>query len=747
MNTIKIEGAIKKLKKLEDNFNILFIQSNTIDNKYKTSFGTYVVQGIGTFFEKEKVSFIGEWQLNKKYNNWIFKFIDYEKPKPKESEQIIAYLQSEVFDGIGPVLASRIVSKFKENTLNIIENSPERLLEIDGIGEKKFKSLMSTYKNNQCYKELTKLLVPPPINLSSSMINKIYKELGDSALIKISENPYILCEKINGIGFKMADFIAREKFGVQANDVSRISSGILYTLKEASNSRGHTYLPIGELYNNFKKNLPDVDIKDFNDNIKLLNDLEIKIIVDKENTVASPVVIKKFYNMENNIATKVKELSTKSKKIKSLNKHIKSVEDELGIKYAEKQLEALKQIDKSNFFVITGGPGTGKSTIINGILNVLEKHNPFLKVLMAAPTGRASKRMEEATGRDAATIHRTLEFKPDKGFTKNEDSPLDADVIIVDESSMIDVPLMNYLMKAVPNKTKIIFVGDTDQLPSVGPGAILGDLIESNAIPVVRLNQVFRQGKDSLIKVNAQNIREGNTNLKFSEEEFSLIEDNSAYDLQCLIVNRFMEELLKEQENAGSIVGALYNVQILTPTRIGPLGTIALNNAIQENINPNIENEVVSQYKDKDGEEITIKFRVADKVMQTSNNYDKEVFNGDLGIIVNIEKDNDDFIIQVKFEDGRMVEYNKEELKGELVHAYAITIHKSQGSEYKVALIVVSSSQNFMNQRNLLYTAITRAKHKVALFGDMNAIRYSINKIYSNKRYTLLKDMLYEKKQ
>lgn len=291
-------------------------------------------------------------------------------------------------------------------------------------------------------------------------------------------------------------------------------------------------------------------------------------------------------------------------------------------------------------------------------------------------------------------------------------------------------------------KVEIISKSYLSLLPSVGPGSILRDLIESDVVPVVRLNQVFRQGKDSLIKINAQNIREGQLNLQYSNEEFKLIDNQSAVELQSFMVSYFVDELLKEKDKADSIIKALYNVQILTPTKVGVLGTIALNNAIQEYINPNTENEVISKFKDNEGEEITIKFRVADKVLQTANNYEKDVFNGDLGIITAIEKDGEDFIIQVEFEDGRIVAYTKEELKGELVHAYAITIHKSQGSEYKSALIVCSSTQNFMNQRNLLYTAVTRAKKKVMVFGDINAIKYSINKVYSNQRYTLLKNML-----
>lgn len=463
MSTVTIKGKIKRLKKMDDDFNILFIESEEIDEKYKTNLGIYVVQGIGLFSENDTITFTGDWHYNKKYNNWTFKFIEYNKKKPEKIEELAFYLQSEIFKGVGPILAHRIVDLFKEDTLKIIEETPERLLEVKGIGEKKYEKLMSSYKIDEGYKELIKLLATPPINLSSNMISKIHKELGKNAIMQIAENPYIICSKVPRIGFKTADFIARERFNVAINDISRISAGILYTLNEAALTRGHLYLPIGELYNNFKRNLPDVELKDFNETIKLLNNGQIKILVNKEKTTTSPVILKKYYDMEENIASCIKDLSRKSRKIKNLNKYIKDVENKLGIKYAEKQLEALKQIDKSNFFVITGGPGTGKSTIINGILEVLHKHNPFLEVIMAAPTGRASKRMEETTGREAATIHRTLEFKPGTGFTKNSESPLSADVIIIDESSMIDVYLMNSLISAINNKTKVIFVGDIDQ--------------------------------------------------------------------------------------------------------------------------------------------------------------------------------------------------------------------------------------------------------------------------------------------
>lgn len=742
MNEIRITGKVKRVRKLENDFSIGFIQSDDIDSKYKTDFGTYVVQGIGVFSENETLTFIGDWQYNKKYNNWAFKFIDMERKKPEKDEEMVAYLQSQIFKGIGPVLAKRIVDKFKDKTLEIIDTEPQRLREITGIGKKKYEEMMSAYNDSEAYKQLTKLLVPPPISMSTTVVARIYKELGKTAILKMEENPYILCEKVSRIGFKTADFIAREKFQVAVNDISRIRAGIMYILKDAALSGGHMYLPIGELYNQFRRLIPELDIKDFNATIKLLNNSELMVLVDRRNTSASPVMLKKYYNMEKNIAEKIKTLITKSKKIKKLDTYIKEIENEIGIKYAPKQLEALNYIDKSNFFIITGGPGTGKSTIINGLLKILHKDNPMANILMMAPTGRASKRMEETTKREASTIHRVLEFKPTEGFTRNAENPLEADVIIADESSMIDVPLMSSLVKAIKSKTKVIIVGDIDQLPSVGPGSVLKDMIDSGVVPVVKLNQVFRQGKDSLIKVNAQNIREGNCNLEFSENEFVLAEEYNPQYLQETVVNYYVDELLKEKENSGSIEKALYNVQVLTPTRIGLAGTVALNNKIQEYINPNIENEVVSNFKNKEGEEVSIRFRVADKVMQTSNNYEKQVFNGDQGIITAIEKEDNDFMIQVEFEDGRVIQYTKDELKGELVHAYAITIHKSQGSEYSTIIMVVSSSHKFMNERNLFYTGITRAKKKVNICGDRAAIERSIQTINSNKRYTLLKDMI-----
>lgn len=747
LDEIKIKGKVKKVRRINDDFYIGFIHGKDIDTKYKTEYGTYVVQGIGRFSENETLTFTGNWIFNKKYNNWTFRFITIERTAPTDDEEMVVFLQSQVFKGIGPVLAQRIVDKFKDKTLEVIENTPELLKDIQGIGKKKYEEMMSSYKEGSAFNELSKLLIPPPINMPSSTVLRIQKELGKKALEKIEENPYILCEKVSRIGFKTADFIAREKFNIEYNSIFRIKAGILYILKEASATGGHVYLPIVELYNHFQRIIPEIGLQDFNAVIKLLNDNEIKVVPNKQNIPQSPVMLKRHYNMEKNIAEKVNLLITKSKRIKNINNYISEIEKEINIKYAPKQLEALLQVDKSNFFVITGGPGTGKSTIINGILQILHKHDPLKKILMMAPTGRASKRMEETTGQEAATIHRALEFKPGDGFQRNEENPLDADVIIIDESSMIDVSLMSSLLKAIKDKTKVIIVGDRDQLPSVGPGSVLGDLIDSGVVPVVRLNEVFRQGKDSLIKVNAQNIREGVKNLEYSTNECVLSESPSIEILQENIVDYYVDELIKEKEKSNSIEKALYNVQVLTPTRIGKVGTIELNNKIQSYINPNIENEVASTYKDKNGEEIAIKFRVADKVMQTVNNYEKQVFNGDQGIIKSIEKEKNDVNVIVEFEDGRIVEYNKDELKGELVHAYAITIHKSQGSEYTVGVMVISSFHIYMNQRNLFYTGLTRAKKKVVICGDTAAINRSIETVNSNKRYTLLKNMLLQKSQ
>lgn len=746
MSEITISGKIKKLRKLDNDFNIIFLNGSDIDKKYKTNFGTYVVQGTGVFSENETVKFIGNWEFNKKYSNWAFKFTDFERKKPEKKEEIMAYLQSHVFKGIGPILAQRIVDKFKEETIEIIESTPERLKEIEGIGLRKYDKLMAAYNDGEAYKQLTKLLVAPPIGLSQSVILRIYRELGKTAVAQMEENPYVLCEKVSRIGFKTADFIAREKFNVGVNDMSRIRAGILYVLNQSSASNGHTYLPISVLYNEFRGIIPELNIQDFNMAIKLMNKVDLKVIVCNENKSSSPTMVKRYFNMENTICNAVLDLiHTKSRQIKNIDKLIKDVQLEIGITYADSQIEAIRSIDKSNFLIITGGPGTGKSTVLNGILKVLKKHNPIMDVVLTAPTGRAAKRMEETTGRSASTIHRILEFKPGEGFTRNADNPIKADVIVIDESSMIDVSLMSSLLKAVKPKTKVIMVGDVDQLPSVGPGTVLKDLIDSNKVPVVRLSKVFRQGEDSLININAYKINKGEFDLVFSEDEFHFIEENIPANLQDVIVANFVDELLKEKERTGSITEALYNVQILSPTKVGLVGTVALNNKIQEAINHNIGNEVSSTFKDKEGEEVTIRFRVGDKVMQTHNDYNKDVYNGDLGIIVSIEKEDDDFEINVEFEDGRIISYTKDELKGELIHAYATTIHKAQGSEYRVVIMVVSASQNFMNQRNLFYTGVTRAKKKITICGDLSAVNFSISNIEANERYTILKKVLTEK--
>lgn len=746
MSQIVITGKIKKIRKLDNDFNIIFFNSKDADEKYKTNFGTFVVQGTGVFSENETIKFVGNWEFNKKYSNWAFKFTDFERKKPEKKEEIIAYLQSHIFKGIGPILAQRIVDKFKEETIEIIESNPERLKEVEGIGLRKYEKLMSTYNSGEAYKQLTKLLVGPPISLSQSVISRIYKELGKTAVAQMEENPYVLCEKVSRIGFRTADFIAREKFNIQINDMSRIRAGILYVLNQFSLANGHTYLPISVLYNEFRKIIPELNIQDFNMAIKLMNKVDLKVIVDNNNKSNSPVMLKKYFNMENTICNAILDLkNTKSKRIKNIDNLIEDIQSEIGIRYADSQIEAIRSIDKTNFLVITGGPGTGKSTVLNGILKVFKRHNPIMDIVLAAPTGRAAKRMEETTGRSASTIHRILEFKPGEGFTRNAENPLEADVVIIDESSMIDISLMSNLLKAVKARTKVIVVGDVDQLPSVGPGTVLKDLIDSNVVPVVRLSKVFRQGQDSLININSYKINNAEYDLVFSEEEFCFVEEFIPANLQDAIVANFVDELLKEKERTGSITEALYNVQILTPTRIGLAGTVVLNNKIQEAINHNIGNEVSSTFKDKEGEEITIRFRIGDKVMQTQNDYNKDVYNGDLGIIVSIEKEKDDFEINVEFEDGRIVSYTKDELKGELIHAYATTIHKSQGSEYRVVIMVVSSSQNFMNQKNLFYTGVTRAKQKIIICGDASAIKFSIGKVDANVRYTILKKLLTEK--
>lgn len=737
----KIEGIVQEIRTLNNNFNIVFLTSDTIDSKYKTKFNNYVAQGYGHLSENEKIILCGSWEYSSKYKNWVFKFDLIERKKPVTKNELIAYLQSSIFTGIGPNLASRIVDKLGMDCLDVINSSPEKLLEVEGIGMKKYKTLMENYNNNEVLNMLTKLLVVPPINLSSNIISKIYKEFGNSVIGKLEENPYILAEKIVGLNFQTADLIATTKFDIKLDSYHRLRSGVMYCLKTAILSKSHTFLPIAELFDEFKKLFPDIPMSSFMSTIKSMNGNDIIVLADKNDIAKSAVFPKSYYKMEVLISHKIKELISEVTPISNIFQAIKDVEDSLGIKYAKKQKDSIEMLNKSGFFIITGGPGTGKSTVINGLYRILKKNNKHIKIAMAAPTGRASKRLEESTGHRATTIHKLLEYKPIEGFFKNEENPLDIDVLIIDESSMIDTYLMYFLTKAIRKNTKVILLGDVHQLPSVGAGCVLRDLINSEAIPVVKLDQVFRQGENSLININAQKISNGDTNLFYKKGEFELIENSYGENLVQSIVDRFINDLFSLKEIYGSIEKALYNIQILTPTNVGKVGTTNINRLIQSLIN---KNSSFINIKDSSTDESeSLKFIVGDKVMQTSNNTDKDVYNGDIGIISSIDVSENESIIKVIYQDGKIITYSKEEAVSNLVLAYAITIHKSQGSESNVIIMVTTSAHNkTMNQRNLIYTGITRAKKKVSICGDINAINHSILTMKAINRYTMLKEFI-----
>ncbi|MCP4133574.1 MAG: ATP-dependent RecD-like DNA helicase, partial [bacterium] len=555
--------------------------------------------------------------------------------------------------------------------------------------------------------------------VSSGYATKIYKQYENESIAIVKENPYRLADDIFGIGFQVADAIAG-KLGFSKDSSLRIESGILYVLKNLSNN-GNVFYPESLL---LRESLSVLGIQ----NNEILNDaLESlkknkKVIIEEINEREKAVYLSSFFYAERTIAHKIKDLlnePTEEKKA-GTKESIEWVQKELSINLAENQVTAVERALQSKVMIITGGPGTGKTTIINSILKIFSKEN--INIMLAAPTGRAAKRMSEATGYEAKTIHRLLEYNPRQGgFQINEDNLLDCDLLIVDEASMIDTLLMNSLLKGMPVQTTFILVGDVNQLPSVGAGNVLKDVIESGAIPVVELNEIFRQAKESNIIVNAHKINHGELpDLTVKENtDFYFINKNESGTIANTII-----QLVQSNIPAKFNYNAVDDIQVLTPMHKGDIGTMVLNERLQEALNPG---KTALKRGDKS-------FRVKDKVMQIKNNYDKEVYNGDIGRISSV--DAEEQLVVINF-DGKFVEYDYGELD-EIVLAYAVTVHKSQGSEYPVIVMPLHAQQYVMLQRNLVYTGITRGKELVILVGTKHALSAAVKNNESRKRYTRL---------
>ena len=650
----------------------------------------------------------GEWRVDRKYGQQ-FQCSTWEEVMPATAYGIEKYLGSGLVKGIGPKFARLIVNRFGTGTIDVIETDIERLNEVHGIGPKRIAKIRESWEKQKDIKNV--MLFLQGHGVSTAFAAKIYREYGKESVSKVQENPYRLADDIWGIGFKTADGIA-SKMGYGKDDPRRVRSGILYTLGQLADE-GHCFAT-GEQLLGTAAELLDVGEEAIGAVLADMSGAD-DVITDGEAIYLPP-----FHYAECGVARRLLALRNGNGSLFSEDEpELPRVE---GIVYDETQLEAVRLALKSKVMVLTGGPGTGKTTTTKAIIGALRSSG--MKVLLAAPTGRASKRMSEATGMEARTIHRMLEYNPKDGYQRNADNPLTGDALIVDECSMIDILLMNNLLKAVPDGMRLILVGDIDQLPSVGAGNVLRDIIDSGAVPVIRLTRIFRQAQSSRIVMSAHAVNAGRLpDLSNGREtDFFFLREEDPEKVAESIV-----DLVGRRLPGAYGIGA-DSIQVLTPMQRGVVGAASLNIALQQSLNGNGDSLSRGGYT----------FRKGDRVMQLRNDYDKEVFNGDLGYITDVNLE--DRVLKVDF-DGREIEYDSTELD-ELSLAYATTIHKAQGSEYPVVVIPVMMNHFVMLQRNLIYTGITRARKVCVLIGQLKALSYAVRNLTVQKRNTRLKERL-----
>ncbi len=641
---------------------------------------------------------------------------------PSSVKGIEKFLSSGLVKGIGPVLARRIVKEFGPQTIDIISREPDRLCEVEGVGEVKIKEVKKSWAENQHIRDL--IIFLQEHGVSTSIATKIHRQYGERSFHVLKRNPYQLCLDIWGIGFKTADQIAL-KLGMDPASVERVKAFLLYLL-EKDTEQGHIFSYQEELEESCRKEL---GVEEDRVRAGLAEIIRDKLAAIEKNAERTAVYLPALHNAEENVARLLLEFGVSPSPVlpSDAEKTIASVEAELGMQFSARQREAVGECFERNILVITGGPGTGKTTIVRAIVAVCSSLNQ--SVLLAAPTGRAAKRLAEATGVEAKTIHRTLEFNPKKGsFKRNERRPLTADILIVDESSMIDLPLMDSLLRAVPRGMRLILVGDKDQLPSVGPGNLLHDIIASGKVGVVTLDEIFRQEQGSLIVQNAHRVNQG-LRLIFPqrddpEADFYFLphqdEEKAFRTIMSLCCFNIPRKL--------GLPALSPQIQVISPMYKGKCGVDSLNLELQARLNPRSEGLKVG----------TREFRVRDKVMQVRNNYDKEIFNGDIGVIVHIDKPN--YRLLVDF-DGRHVGFEKDELN-DIIPAYAVSVHKSQGSEYQAVVMPLLTQHYIMLQRNLFYTALTRAKKLSVIVGSFKALHIAIKNDKPVRRNGLLKEKL-----
>ena len=687
-----------------------------------------------TLREGEHLQVKGAWIIHPMYGEQL-EVEEYRPILPSSEEGLINYLASGILPGIGKKMAERLVDHFGKEVMEIIEFHPHRLTEVSGIGKKKADAIAEAFEDDRELKEV--LIFLSQYGISPNYAVRIYKTYGEDTINILQENPYRLAEDIVGIGFITADGIAKS-MGIAANSRYRIYAGTRYALN-SFHIEGHTYAPKEQLIQRTIE-LLNVDqgmVEEAIQNLALNQHIQIER--RGEDLVVYSMA---YYYAETSVCNRLIELSrVKLEKVQiDVEVELVNIQEEEGITLADNQKEAIKSAIDNGIMVITGGPGTGKTTTINTLIKVFEKLE--MKITLGAPTGRASKRMTEATGMEAKTIHRLLElgFSEEQEsmlFQRDEENPLSADVIIIDEMSMVDILLMHNLMKAVPPGSRLILVGDVDQLPSVGAGNVLRDIIDSRIVKVVRLNEIFRQAEESMIIVNAHKINQGNYPLlNVKDKDFYFLKKHQKEKILETVIQLVKTRLPNHyQYDAGK------DIQVLTPMKKGDVGTINLNKELQNALNPMAPWKKQRQMRDKI-------FRVGDKVMQIKNNYNLKwesqdpdaieekgegVFNGDIGYIQDIDKQEE--ILTVLFDDDRLVAYNFSQLD-ELELAYAITIHKSQGSEFPVVVMPVTWGPPMLLTRNLLYTGITRARELVVLVGTQNYLKRMVDNNEIIQRYS-----------
>lgn len=692
-----------------------------------------VVGEIYPVSEGEEIKVSGFWKNHPRYG-LQFQSERWEKVDPATLEGIERYLGSGLIKGIGPTYARRLVSAFGLDTLRVLSEEPQRVLQVQGIGRIRAQRVLKAWEEQKEMREV--MIFLQGHGISSSLAQKIYRAFGAETVMRVKENPYSLAREVYGVGFVLADRVAAG-MGITGDFPLRVQAGLLYILEKASDE-GHCFVPMSLLKRNACSVLGvgEEAIESAMKRVSAAGEIFLES-VDGGETRIYP---REIYNAENRVASALRSLlSTPSalslpKRVQALNEAQAQMELLLDAEQREAVLQALKQ----KVLVITGGPGTGKTTLLNSLLVLLRRSK--ISFALAAPTGRAAKRMAEMAGEEAKTIHRLLEYNPRDGrFQRGKESPLEVDVIIVDEVSMVDLPLMDHLLRAVEHHSHLVLIGDVDQLPSVGPGSVLKDLIDSGLVPVVVLRRIFRRGSESLITINAHRILQGQFLLLDGQREkrdFVFIaresEEEILETIKTLVKTGFTDPVLKgsgvPQPFDSLTLQPFEEIQVLTPMHRGLLGTVHLNRELQRLLNRSEEAMVRGDSH----------FRLGDKVMQLRNNYDKGVFNGDLGKIVRIDREEGELRADYY---GRVVSYGLDEL-GEISLAYATSIHKSQGSEYPAIIVPLHTTHYLMLHRSILYTAITRGKELVVLVGSKRALAMAIKNVRVERRFTGLKERL-----